>query len=156
MSIIFDIGMHRGEDTDFYLKKGFTVVGVEANPALVQECRKRFQPQIENGQLHIVGKAIAEVAGEISFFVCNKVSVWGTAEKSWMLRNRKVGQESTKIKVQATTLQDLIAEYGLPRYLKIDIEGSDLICVKALKQYPPPSIYPLNHTLMMNRKLSIS
>ena len=31
MSIIFDIGMHRGEDTDFYLKKGFTVVGVEVN-----------------------------------------------------------------------------------------------------------------------------
>ena len=67
MSIIFDIGMHRGEDTDFYLKKGFTVVGVEANPALVQECRKRFQSQIENGQLHIIDKAIAEVAGEISF-----------------------------------------------------------------------------------------
>ena len=98
------------------------------------------------------------MAGEISFFVCNEVSVWGTAEKSWMLRNRKVGQESTEIKVQATTLQDLIAEYGLPRYLKIDIEGSDLICVKALKQYrpPPPSIYPLNHTVTMNRKLSIS
>ena len=34
MSIIFDIGMHCGEDTDFYLKKGFTVVGVEANPEL--------------------------------------------------------------------------------------------------------------------------
>ena len=130
--------MHRGEDTDFYLKKGFTVVEVEANPALVWECRKRFQSQVENGQLHIIDKAIAEVAGEISFFVCNEVSVWGTAEKSWMLRNRKVGQESTEIKVQAITLQDLIAEYGLPRYLKIDIEGSDLICVKALKQYPPP------------------
>ena len=141
MSIIFDIGMHRGEDTDFYLKKGFTVVGVEANPALVRECRKRFQPQIENGQLHIVDKAIAEVAGKIGFFVCNKVSVWSTAEKSWMLRNRKFGRESTEIKVQATTLQDVIAEYGLPRYLKIDIEGSDLICVKALKQYPPPPKY---------------
>ena len=74
-----------------------------------------------------------------------------------MLRNRKVGQESTEIKVQATTLQDLVAEYGLPRYLKIDIKGSDLICVKALKQYPPPpSIYPLKRMVMMNRKLSIS
>ena len=137
MRIIFDIGMHRGEDTDFYLKKGFTVVGVEANPALVRECRKRFQSQVENGQLHIVDKAIAEVAGEISFFVCNEVSVWGTAEKSWMLRNRTVGHESTEIKVQAVTLQDLIAEYGLPRYLKIDIEGSDLVCVKALRQCLP-------------------
>ena len=107
MSIIFDIGMHRGEDTDFYLKKGFTVVGVEANPALAQECRKRFQLQIENGQLHIIDKAIAEVAGEISFFVCNEVSVWGTAEKSWMLRNQTVGRESTEIKVQATTLARL-------------------------------------------------
>lgn len=30
---IFDIGMHRGEGTRFYLAKGFRVVAVEANRA---------------------------------------------------------------------------------------------------------------------------
>jgi hypothetical protein len=32
--LVFDIGCHRGEDSDFYLQKGFRIVAVEANPAL--------------------------------------------------------------------------------------------------------------------------
>ena len=32
--LIFDIGMNNGNDTDFYLAKGFHVVAVEANPFL--------------------------------------------------------------------------------------------------------------------------
>ena len=35
--LIMDVGMHRGEDAEFYLKKGFRVVGVEANPELVAD-----------------------------------------------------------------------------------------------------------------------
>lgn len=34
-NLIYDVGLHRGEDTDFYLKKGFHVVALEANPELV-------------------------------------------------------------------------------------------------------------------------
>ena len=29
--LIFDVGMHKGEDTEFYLSRGHEVVGVEAN-----------------------------------------------------------------------------------------------------------------------------
>ena len=31
--LIFDIGFHTGLDSEFYLRKGFRVVGVEARPA---------------------------------------------------------------------------------------------------------------------------
>lgn len=34
--LIYDIGAHLGEDTDFYLKKGFKVVAIEANPFLAE------------------------------------------------------------------------------------------------------------------------
>ena len=32
--LIFDVGFHKGEDTEFYLKKGFPVVAADANPAV--------------------------------------------------------------------------------------------------------------------------
>lgn len=32
--LIFDIGANNGDDTAFYLKKGFRVVAIEADPAL--------------------------------------------------------------------------------------------------------------------------
>ena len=38
-NLIYDVGLHRGEDTDFYLKMGFGVVAVEANPELIAQCK---------------------------------------------------------------------------------------------------------------------
>src|SRR5262245_38423463 len=87
-NLIFDIGMHKGEDTDFYLNKGFRVVGVEANPALSDYCTQRFQEACHTGQLIIVSKAVAEYEGTIDFYVNQRFSVWGTANRDWMLRNQ--------------------------------------------------------------------
>jgi hypothetical protein len=38
-NLIFDVGMHKDEDADFYLKKGFPVIGVEANPEPARSVR---------------------------------------------------------------------------------------------------------------------
>jgi hypothetical protein len=73
-NLIFDIGMHKGEDADFYLKKGFRVIGVEANPVLSNHCAKRFQNECQSGQLTVVSKAIAEHSGSIDFYVNKRVS----------------------------------------------------------------------------------
>ena len=42
--LIYDIGMHEGEDSEFYLLKGFRVVAVEADPDLCQAAAERLQP----------------------------------------------------------------------------------------------------------------
>jgi hypothetical protein len=38
--LVYDVGMNRGEDTEFYAKKGYQVVGFESDP--LDQCRKRF------------------------------------------------------------------------------------------------------------------
>ena len=52
--LIYDVGMHKGEDTEFYLKKGFQVVAFDADPNLVALCRKRFSNIIDQQKLTIV------------------------------------------------------------------------------------------------------
>ena len=47
--LIYDLGMHVGQDTEFYLKKGFRVVAVEANPILAELGASRFQSEIDVG-----------------------------------------------------------------------------------------------------------
>jgi hypothetical protein len=39
MSLVYDVGMFNGDDTAYYLKKGFRVVGIEAN----QRARLNFR-----------------------------------------------------------------------------------------------------------------
>lgn len=130
--LIYDVGMHKGEDTDFYLKKGFRVVAVEADPRHCADAQQRFAEDIRAGRLTLVNQAIAASPGPLTFFRNVDVSVWGTAQASWAERNRRLGTRIEEIEVQGTTLASLLETYGVPYFLKIDIEGSDTLCLEAL------------------------
>jgi FkbM family methyltransferase len=133
--LIYDVGMHRGEDTDFYLKRGHCVVGIEANPTLVAELRARFKAEISAGQLRIVDKAINSHAGMARFAINQMNSVWGTLRDEFISRNDALGSPSTFIEVECLTFGQILREYGMPYYLKIDIEGCDLLCLEALNGF---------------------
>jgi FkbM family methyltransferase len=130
-SLIFDLGCHSGQDSDFYLKKGFTVVAVEANPPLCDRLKQRFAGEIAQNRFILVEKAIAKQAGEIEFYVHSEESIRGTTIVEFGDQTAK-GSKWTTIVVPSTTLSSIIGEYGVPRYLKIDIEGADLICLESL------------------------
>jgi hypothetical protein len=46
------------------------------------------------------------------------------------------GFGSEYIEVEAVSFREIIEQFGMPYYLKIDIEGMDLVCVKALHHFP--------------------
>lgn len=140
-NLIYDVGMHRGEDAELYLKKGFDVIGFEADPDLVLGCRNRFAREIAQGRLVIVEGAVAVVAPAgakpetVTFFKNTDVSVWGTVVESWARRNEMMGARSTAIEVPRVDFEDSLERYGVPYYLKIDIEGVDTVCVRALQSF---------------------
>lgn len=140
-NLIFDVGMHKGEDTDYYLKKGFKVISFEADPELAAHCRNRFQSEIEQNQLTIVEGAIIdmkkheEAPKNIRFFKNKKTSVWGTVVEEWANRNSQLGSDSEIIDVPVIDFGACLAEFGIPHYLKIDIEGMDVICLNALLEF---------------------
>lgn len=131
--LIFDLGLHHGEDTEFYLAKGFRVVAVEANPDLCAEATRRFATAVADGSLTIVNRALAEQPGEITFFD-NEFSAWGTVDPKWAARNRRMGSNSRERTVQATTMPELLQEFGTPYYAKIDIEGMDMVALRGLRE----------------------
>ena len=134
--LIYDVGAHVGEDTDFYLRKGFRVVAIEAHPVLAEKLRQRFGSHLSDGSLVVIEAAIAETTGEISFFVNESSSVWGTIRPEWAERNAARSAPSKLIKVRAIRFVELLEKYGAPYYLKIDIEGADLLCLEGLLQKP--------------------
>jgi len=136
--LIFDLGMHRGEDTDFYLAKGFRVVAFEADPDLVAHCRKRFAEQLASGQLEIVEGAIVEnpdEGGTITFYKNSTVTVWGTIDPSWKERNERSGWGSEEITVATVDFGKCIERFGVPYFVKIDIEGADMLSLKTLGNF---------------------
>jgi FkbM family methyltransferase len=128
-NLIFDIGCHRGEDARFYLRKGFRVVAVEANPLLCRELRDVFSSEMASGQFVLVESAIAETSGEVEFFVNSAQSIWGTIRSEFVERDKENFQ---RIVVPSVNFNVILQRYGTPRYLKIDIEGADMLCLEAL------------------------
>lgn len=134
--LVIDVGFHRGEDTRFYLDKGFRCVAVEANPLLVEKAQAEFANEIADGRLRIYGVAIAEQAGTVPLAISDEMTVWSSLCPSFVQRNERL--KSTRyrtVDVPAMRFEDILAEVGIPHYLKIDIEGFDMLCVRALRAF---------------------
>ena len=133
--LVYDVGMCRGEDTEFYLSRGCRVVGVEANPVLVAALREKFAAELEQGLLRIVDKAISTSPGRVRLAVYPTVKSWGSISEKYKERNAALGLVPEEVEVEAVTFDDVLREFGVPYYLKIDIEGLDMVCIEALHRF---------------------
>jgi FkbM family methyltransferase len=134
-NLVIDVGMHTGEDTARCLKRGFDVVGIEANPDIVAAASKTFAQEIRSGQLTIVESAISSDRGTARFAVSDEVTVWSSMSPEFIARNERSGTTYRYIDVETIPFQDVLDRFGVPHYLKIDIEGLDMLCVRALRDY---------------------
>ncbi len=138
-TLIFDLGFHNGDDTDFYLRKGFSVVAVEANPSLVEEGVSRFSKFYKEKKLILLNKAVSNSQGSINFYIHPNKSDWSSCDKKMAESD---GSLSREVSVPAISFNDLCKEYGTPWYAKVDIEGCDLMVAEQLSnlENKPPYI----------------
>lgn len=138
--LIYDVGMHNGDDTAYYLHRGYNVVAVEADPDLAAAGCERFGGAIQEGRLTILNVAIAEQRGEADFWICDQLRVWNSFDKNIASRN---GLPCHQVKVRTVPLRDIFAEYGVPYYLKLDIEGHDHIAAADISPEDAPEFVSL-------------
>lgn len=127
--LIFDIGLHQGQDTGYYLSKGYRVLAIEANPVLASFCSRKFQRYVSSGQLIIENVGIAAKPGKMPFYINKRLSEWSSFDKSLGTRN---GSAYEIQEVACVTTAGLFDTYGIPYYLKVDIEGFDFYCINDL------------------------
>lgn len=127
-NLIMDIGMHVGQDTEFYLKKGFKVVACEPNKRLVESTTEKLSEYVERDDLTILNVGICGNTGKRKFYANSTNDVWSSFDSSLGSR----GGDYQEYDVECLTLQDLLNEYGSPHYLKIDAEGYEPEVIKTL------------------------
>jgi len=130
LGTIFDIGAHTGEDTEFYLEKGFSVVAVEANPEMCARLEKRFARFIKPKKLTIIQKAIVDNhSSAVSIYVNDNVDSWSSIYEDVAGKGIHAVR---KINVESVTLEEVCAEFGVPYFLKVDIELADIMVARSL------------------------
>lgn len=133
--LVFDIGMYDGADTAYYLQTGHRVVAVEANPAMVSGANKRFQKEIEQGRLTVVHAALSDSDGQVTLYFVDRDLGSSTICPSRIAATSEAGSVSVK----AITIARLFDAYGVPHYLKSDIEGADRYAILFLSKQRAPN-----------------
>ena len=131
--LIFDLGLHKGGDADFYLAKGFRVIGLEANPSLCASVRNKYENAIRERRLVVVERALAETsAGVVSFFINESHDDWGSLNdrpankasakrpKSAWSRSRSMGSsKSTERPTTSNAISRAATPFSPPSLLKL-------------------------------------
>jgi FkbM family methyltransferase len=127
LKLIYDVGMGEGDDTAFYLHLGYNVIAVEANPEMIEKTNKRFAAEIAAGKVVIVPKAVSESENQQDFYLYAQAP-----ENNSLIQH---DQKTTgKITVPTTRFKTILEKYGVPFYLKVDIEGSEALVIRDLSR----------------------
>jgi FkbM family methyltransferase len=133
--VVFDAGMNNGDDSAYYLSRGYTVVAIEANPLLVARARRRFEKEIAAGRMWIEPVGVGDQPGRVDFWINDERDVFSSFQHARAARN---GMKCHAVEVECVTLDELLGKYGVPYYLKLDIEGNEASCLRSLESFPLP------------------
>ncbi len=133
--LIYDVGANNGNDTAYYLNRGFRVLAIEANPRLAEVVRHRFADEVASRQLEVLNVGIAAEPGVFDFFVNETNDEYSSFDREMAMR----GGRFHCIEVRCQTFEEILSQYGTPYYLKIDIERADVHCIRALNPNDLPA-----------------
>jgi len=129
--LFFDIGAHLGEKSKKILNKNLKIVMLEPLPQCVKQLKENFR---NNKNVEILEKAVGRTSGNMTLEVNSKMPTISTMAKHWKIGRFSDQKWDQKISVEVITLDHLIKIYGLPNYIKIDVEGFELNVLLGLSQ----------------------
>jgi FkbM family methyltransferase len=123
--LAFDIGSHVGDRIGCFRRIGARVLAVEPQPALARTLRWLYG---RDPAVRIEATAVARACGRAQLHLNRSNPTVGTLSPGFIAAAQDApgwqGQHwDGAIEVACTRLDDLIARHGVPRFIKIDVEG---------------------------------
>ena len=135
--LVFDVGANIGQRSEIFAQLAQKVIAIEPQPNCVRHLKSRFR---FNRRVVIQEVALGDKPGEETMWQSNSPGISSMSRRfidtmgSGVFRDEKWDKE---IKVKTKTLDDLIDTFGLPAFMKIDVEGYELKVLQGLTAAVP-------------------
>lgn len=134
--LVFDVGANIGSRVEAFLKLKAKVVAVEPQAF----CRKVLRARFGN-RITIIKQGLGEKEEMKTLFIASASSQIASFSEDWIdavKQERFSNAEWDKNEqIELTTLQKLIDQFGVPAFIKIDVEGFELAVLSGLQTAVP-------------------
>ena len=125
--LVFDIGAHVGNRARALAALGCRVIALEPQPDFARMLRLLFA---RNARIEVVEAAVTGASGEDWLEVSERTPTVSTTAAAWReARAREPGfggvEWNRRVRVRTVSADALIAQYGRPAFIKIDVEGGE-------------------------------
>jgi FkbM family methyltransferase len=125
--LVFDLGAHAGNRSRAFAAMGCRVVAVEPQPDFARLLRLLFA---RSPAVTVLEVAVGNEPGHTPLFISERHPTVTTSAASWHdARAREPDfagvRWDRRIDVPATTVDQLIDQFGMPAFIKMDVEGSE-------------------------------
>jgi FkbM family methyltransferase len=126
--LCFDIGAHVGNRLWAFSKLGARVVALEPQPDCMRLLRRWYG---HHADIELIEQAVSSAPGTRTLLLSERTPTVSTISSNWIADVKATPgfarvRWDRSIPVRVTTLDELIARYGLPVFCKIDVEGAEL------------------------------
>ncbi|MDD5722182.1 MAG: FkbM family methyltransferase [Syntrophales bacterium] len=140
-SLCFDVGANIGNRTDIFLKLGASVIAIEPQDRCMKILRGKYK---NNKNVVLIQQALGDREHQETMMVCDDEPTISSFSSEWINRVKSSGRFAdctwgTTTMVSITTLDKLIDQYGVPDFIKIDVEGYEYKVLQGLSR-PVPHI----------------
>jgi FkbM family methyltransferase len=134
--LVFDVGANIGVYSEVFQLIGARVVAVEPNP----ECAEQIAWTTSRDSVTIVQAAVGNRRGSCKLYV-NEIKILSSVSKGWVqgekeTKPHEIGMWHKEIDVPMITIDDLVAQYGMPRFIKLDVEGFEIEALSGMTKQP--------------------